>query len=82
MATKNVTVLTPCFNEVDNIEPLFYAISKEFKGQKEIHYTHLFIDNASTDGTQEKLRELAKKHKNIHVIINNRNYWDKPFDSA
>ena len=74
MSTKSVTVLTPCFNEADNIEPLFDAISKEFEGQNEIHYTHLFIDNASTDGTQTILRELAKKHKNIRVIINNRNF--------
>ena len=35
---------------------------------------HLFIDNASTDGTQEVLRSLAAEDPSVRVIINLRNF--------
>ena len=34
----------------------------------------IFIDNASHDGTQDILRELAKKDKEVKVIFNSRNF--------
>ena len=44
--------------------------------QKELagyDYEHIFADNASTDSTLIKLREMAKKDKHIKVIANSRN---------
>jgi glycosyltransferase involved in cell wall biosynthesis len=37
-------------------------------------YEHLFIDNASTDGTQEELRQLAAEDSRVKVIFNQRNF--------
>ena len=74
MLEKQITVLTPCYNEVENVEPLFRAVQQAINTLKGITYSHLFIDNASTDGTRDKLRELASKHKHIQVILNNRNF--------
>ena len=71
---QKITILTPCFNEVENIEPLAEAIIQVSKKIPEITINHLFIDNASTDGTIEKLRILAAKYPHIQVILNNRNY--------
>lgn len=34
----------------------------------------IFIDNASTDGTQEELRRLAKENQRVKVILNQRNF--------
>ncbi len=74
MLEKRITVLTPCYNEVENVELLFKEVQQAMKTLKGITYSHLFIDNASTDGTRDKLRELASKHKHIKVILNNRNF--------
>jgi polyisoprenyl-phosphate glycosyltransferase len=71
---QKITILTPCFNEVENIEALAEAIIEVSKKIPEITINHLFIDNASTDGTIEKLRSLALKYNHIQVILNNRNY--------
>ena len=71
---QKITILTPCYNEVENIELLAEAIIKVSKKIPEIKINHLFIDNASTDGTIEKLRILAAKYPHIQVILNNRNY--------
>ena len=69
-----MTILTPCFNELENIEVLAEAIIEVSKNIPEITINHLFIDNASTDGTIQKLRSLALKYDHIQVILNNRNY--------
>ena len=70
----NITVLTPCCNEVENVEELTEAIIKVGKKIPDMKISHLFIDNASTDGTVEKLRTLASKYDHVQVILNNRNY--------
>ena len=37
-------------------------------------YEHIIIDNASTDGTIDKIKDLASKDKNLKVIINIKNF--------
>ena len=71
---QKITILTPCFNELENLETLVEAIIKVSKKIPEITINHLFIDNASTDGTIEKLRSLTLKYNHLQVILNNRNY--------
>jgi len=71
---QKITVLTPCFNEVENVDELTEAIIEVGKKIPDIKINHLFIDNASTDGTVKKLRALASKYDHVQVILNNRNY--------
>jgi polyisoprenyl-phosphate glycosyltransferase len=71
---KLITVLTPCFNEETNVQPLYEAVRTVFAGLPQYRYEHLFIDNASTDRTADVLRELAARDSNVKVIINARNF--------
>jgi glycosyltransferase involved in cell wall biosynthesis len=70
---KRISIITPCFNEEENVDEVYETISRvmsEFK----YDYEHIFIDNASTDKTQEKLLSLAKRDKRVKVILNTRNF--------
>ena len=60
-AMKLITVLTPCYNEEQNVEPLYEAVRTIFAGLPQYRYEHLFIDNASTDRTPDVLRTLAER---------------------
>jgi polyisoprenyl-phosphate glycosyltransferase len=71
---KLISVITPCYNEEDNVEICYRRIKDLFASLGTYRYEHLFIDNASTDRTQEILRRLAAEDKNVKVIINSRNY--------
>src|SRR5687767_5576839 len=71
---KLITVLTPCFNEEDNVEPLYRAVKDVFARLPHYRYEHLFIDNASTDRTVAVLRSLAEQDRNVKVIVNARNF--------
>ncbi len=68
-----ISIVTPTFNEIDNIEDLYLEIKKELE-KLEYDYEHIIIDNNSTDGTIDKIKHLASKDKNLKVIINSKNY--------
>ena len=69
-----VTILTPCFNEADNVRDLYERVRAVFDALGEYRYEHLFIDNASTDGTDAILRTIAASDPNVKVILNTRNF--------
>lgn len=73
MKKKLISIVTPCFNEEGNVDELYERIKKVMSGSK-YQYEHIYIDNASTDGTAHKLRALAAKDKRVKVILNTRNF--------
>jgi glycosyltransferase involved in cell wall biosynthesis len=71
---KHISVLTPCYNERDNVEPLSKAVAGVFEKLPQYTYEHIFIDNASTDDTANILADIARTNSNVKVIINARNF--------
>lgn len=71
---KHITVVTPCFNEEDNIEAVYNETRRVFSTIQGVTYDHLFIDNASSDSTVSKLREIAAADPAVSVIVNARNF--------
>jgi dolichol-phosphate mannosyltransferase len=65
-------IIIPTYNEADNItklvnyleEKTFPAIDKEFQ----MHI--LVVDDNSPDGTAKVVKDLQKKYKNLHLLIN------------
>lgn len=71
---KRITILTPCYNEEENVKPLHAAVRKVFADLPDYEFEHLFIDNHSEDGTVAALRQLAAEYPNVKVILNTRNF--------
>lgn len=70
-----ISVVTPCYNEEENVELLYQKVREQFHKLTDIcDYEHIFIDNASTDKTVEILKKIAAKDKNVKVILNARNF--------
>jgi glycosyltransferase involved in cell wall biosynthesis len=74
MSTKLISVVTPCYNEEANVRELYQRIKAVFDGLPAYRYIHIFIDNASKDGTVAVLRELAAADPCVKVIVNARNF--------
>ena len=70
---KKISLVTPTFNEEENIEK-FYGKVKEQFSKLSYDYEHIIIDNNSTDKTISILRNICQKDSNVKVIINNKNY--------
>ena len=73
MSDKLISIVTPCFNEEQNIEKLCLEVEKIFKNLK-YKYEHIVIDNKSTDKTRNILKSLVQKNKNLKVIFNSKNF--------
>ena len=74
MATNKICIVSPCFNEVDNIEELYRRVCNAISNIENCVFEFIIIDNCSTDGTFEKLRALADTDKNLKIIRNMRNF--------
>jgi len=71
---KLISIVTPCFNEEENIWDVYQQVKDVFVQIPSYRYEHIFIDNSSTDRTVPILREIAKSDPNVKVIINSRNF--------
>ncbi|MDR3634896.1 MAG: glycosyltransferase family 2 protein [Isosphaeraceae bacterium] len=69
-----LTILTPCFNEEGNVREVYQQVKAAMQTLPGYDYEHLFIDNASKDGTVGILRQLAAADRRVKVIVNTRNF--------
>jgi glycosyltransferase involved in cell wall biosynthesis len=73
--TKTISIITPCYNEQENIRDCHEVVRALFDDDlKGYAREHIFADNCSTDQTQVILREIAKGDPSVKVIINARNF--------
>ena len=71
---KLISIVTACYNEEENIEEIYLQVKKVFEELRKYKYEHIFIDNCSKDKTVEILKKIAKKDKNVKIILNTRNF--------
>ena len=72
---KKISVVTSCYNEELNLDELYARLTKQFEILKDKYeFECILADNASTDHTADKLREMAAKDKRFKVILNSRNF--------
>lgn len=72
---KKISIVTPCYNEQDNVEKLYNKIKEIFETKLSGYdFEHIFIDNCSQDKTVETLTNMAQKDKRVKIIINSRNF--------
>ncbi len=69
-----ISVVTPCYNEEENVAELYRQVKQVFAGLHGYCYEHIFIDNASRDNTVPILREIAAADRRVKVIVNARNF--------
>lgn len=71
---KTITIVTPCYNEEANIEPLYERIKSALNDLPQYQFEIIFIDNASTDGTVQKIKSLLAEDMRLRLIVNARNF--------
>lgn len=64
-----LSIVIPCFNEVDSIEMVLSNINKYYNEEKEI----IIVDDGSTDGTRKILNNF-KQTENLKIIFLDKNY--------
>ena len=71
---QTISIVTPCYNEAENVEQLYQAIRREMSAFPQYKYEVIFIDNCSQDSTVEKLKSLVAQDRHVKAIVNTRNF--------
>jgi len=72
---KKISIITPCFNESENLIECCKQVKHLFNTQlKNFDYEHIIIDNNSDKETYEIIKKLTSNDKKIKALINNKNY--------
>ena len=71
---KTISIVTPCYNEQDNVLNLYTQVRNVMAGIGKYEYEHIFIDNSSRDNTVAILKQIAAQDPNVKVIVNSRNF--------
>lgn len=73
LSNYEVSIIIPVFNEVDNVGPLFFEIVKALDPN---HFTYevIFVDDGSTDGTQDSLKKLKENEERVVVVAHQKNH--------
>ena len=75
------SIIAPIYNEIDNLPELYRRVREvmDASGQP---WELILVDDGSTDGSTERIRELAKADKNVRPVIFARNFGHQPAITA
>lgn len=72
---KKISIMIPCWNEKENIRQITEAVKEELSNSlPDYDYEIVIIDNKSTDGTRDIIRELCKEDSKVKAIFNMKNF--------
>lgn len=67
------SIVAPIYNEIDNL-PEFYRRIKDVLDSTGAEWEFVLVDDGSTDGSTEKIREWAEVDKRVRPVIFARNF--------
>ncbi len=66
---RTAVIVVPTYNEAGNIELLTEKIFKAVEESRNWNVELLFVDSSSNDGTTEKIQNLQKSSRKIHLLV-------------
>ena len=66
-----ISVVIPAYNEEGNVVPIFEGVRQSLAG---LSYEIIFVDDGSSDGTAEQVRNLRANHSSVRLVRFGRNF--------
>src|SRR5690242_5676884 len=67
------SIIAPIYNELDNLPELYRRVKEVMDSNGEA-WEFILVDDGSTDGSTDKIRELAKADRTVRPVIFARNF--------
>ena len=72
---KKIDIIVPCYNESENIIPLYEAITGVFSEKlPEYSYSLIYVNDGSSDNSLQVLKKLSSEDENVKYISFSRNF--------
>jgi dolichol-phosphate mannosyltransferase len=68
-----ISIIIPAFNESANLRPMHESIRKTVQGLK-YHFEFIFVDDGSTDRSEEVMQRLRVRDKRVRIVALVRNF--------
>ena len=72
LPAQGISVVIAVYNEIDNIEPLLSEILQTL--DKLERFEVIIVDDASKDGTTQRLTQLCQQYNRLRPVYHSRNY--------
>ena len=83
LSVASITIVVPVRNELKNLHELAWRIDNLLRLEKNYDFELLFIDNASTDGSSEFIKNMAMKREDTTFIRFTRDFGiEASFDAG
>lgn len=73
MIDKKISVLIPCYNEEGNIEEMYRRLTSVLN-KVTCNYQLIYVDNGSTDSSEQIFHDLVEQDEKVTVITLSRNF--------
>ena len=67
------SIIAPIYNEIDNIPEMYRRVKEVMDSSKE-SWELILVDDGSTDGSTDRIRELAQSDRTVRPVIFARNF--------
>jgi len=81
LTSVDISLVVPIYNEVESLPHLIESISQVMLPQN-LSYEIICVDDGSTDGSTELLKNIAQNRQDLKAIIFRRNYGQTPAMAA
>lgn len=71
---KKVSIVTPVYNEEDNLREFYKRITEVMAKETAYDYNIIFVDDGSKDKSRVMLNELSKEDTHVEAYLLSRNY--------
>ena len=71
---KTISIVVPAYNEFDSIPAFCEAVREIAEGMPDYKFEYIFVDDGSSDGTKDLLRQMAAAEDDIKYISFSRNF--------
>lgn len=79
---KKVSFVIPAYNEEESLDELYSQVMDNYKKCVELglveDYEFLFVDDGSSDGTANKIKELNSRDEKVRYILFRKNFGKSP----
>ena len=72
-AKRRVSLVVACYNEQDNLVPMWERVRQLFSGLSGYDYELIFVDNVSTDMSIGVYQKMCQEDASVHVVRMARN---------
>jgi len=71
---KTVSILIPCYNEEQNIVPIYDALGSICYNNHNYHWEIMFVNDGSNDNTLNVIKQIISKDEQVKYISLSRNF--------